>query len=121
MNASSPQQKQEPFSITQKRKENQMKCRKKLKSEEQEAYPISTNSPIDYEQAHNNLFHEIFFRSSGTDTYPVICEFDLSVSFMRYTVFAHSSLLGETDFTMKTPDAYLKCTGKCTISSEVQN
>ncbi|MPN31375.1 hypothetical protein SDC9_178849 [bioreactor metagenome] len=98
-----------------------MKCQRKLKSEEQKAYPISANYLIAYEQAHNHLFHEIFFRYSGTDTYPVIHEFDLSVSFMKYTVSAHLDLLGEADITMKTSDAYLRCTGKCTISSEVSS
>ena len=67
-----------------------MKYQRKIKPEEQNAYPISANYPAVYEQGLSHSFHEIFFRYSVTDTYHITSEFDSSSTVIRYIVSEHS-------------------------------
>lgn len=97
-----------------------MKSQKKLEAEEKRIYLSPTSSLLVYEPGLSHSSQRSFFNYSVIDTNPVTSEL-YSKPIGAYAVFAHGDPSGKMDFTMKKPDAYLRCTGRYSDSSEIYN
>jgi len=98
-----------------------MKCQKKPENEEKHIYLSPERSPLDYELELSNSSQGSFFHYSAIDVGPVTYELDSKPLCGTYAASAHCDLTGKMNFTMKKPDAYLRCTGKYSSSSEIHN
>lgn len=96
-----------------------MRCQNKLESEKKQIYSISASRPVTYEPELSHSSQGNFFCYSSIDAYPVTCEPGSTPVFVTHLVSAHFELPGKMDLTMKKPDAYLRCTGRYSRSSEI--